>query len=70
MAAAHVLRFYEEWTVLLFPLPSENTADSSMDTDWVSRETLSHSCAYFLFLNGKMYKFDVKFVVGKQTLIL
>lgn len=70
VAAVHVWGFYEEWTALLLPLPSEHTADSSMETDWVSKETLSHFCAYFPLLNGKMYKFSVKFVVGKQILIL
>lgn len=39
VAAVHLLCVYEEWTALLLLLPSEHTADSSMDTDWVSKET-------------------------------
>lgn len=38
VAPVHILHFYEEWTKVLLLLSSEHTADSSMDTDWVSRD--------------------------------
>lgn len=37
VAAVHILYVSEEWTEVLLLLSSEHLAESSMDTDWVSR---------------------------------